>query len=172
MRIPWPAVAAAVGVAVLGVAGLVGGAMPQTSAGSSSSSTSGDPIVVSGAYIHPPVPPTDTAAAYFTIDNTTSKPDRLVSVESGAGADTALHAMAADGSMTVAANGVPVPAHGSVRFTPGGNHVMIEKVYGRLRVGQSVNLELDFANAGSLDISAEVVPLGTDSPTIPSGGHS
>lgn len=49
MRMPWPAAAA--GVAA---------------------------IVVSDAYVRPPVPPTDAAAAYFTVRNTTGEPDRLV----------------------------------------------------------------------------------------------
>jgi periplasmic copper chaperone A len=170
---PWPALAAGAVVALLGVGGLVGGAMPQgTPASSSSADASGAPIVVSGAYVHPPVAPTTTAAAYFTIDNTTSNADRLIGVESGAGADTVLHTTSADGSMMTSAGGVTVRAHGSIRFTPGGNHVMIEKVYGRLKVGQSVNLELDFAKAGSIDVTAKVVPLGTESPTVPTGGHS
>jgi copper(I)-binding protein len=168
--LPWTAVAGGVVVAALGAAGLIRGAVPQSAAagGVTASST---PIVISGAYVRAPVPPTQNAAAYFTVDNTTGTADRLLSVESGAGADTVLHTVAPNGSMVVDPNGAVIPAHGSLTLATGRGHVMIEKLAGTLKPGQHVDLELDFANAGSINITAPVVAVGAPAPT-PSGAPS
>jgi copper(I)-binding protein len=170
MRLPWPAVVGGVAVAALGATGLIRGAVPQAQGAGDTGSTTG-PIVVTGAYVRPNVPPTRNAAAYFTVYNTTDKPDRLLSVASGAGADSVLHTTADNGAMNVAPDGVAVPARASLTLSPGKGHVMIEQVAGVLKPGQHVNLELDFANAGAIDITATVVPFGQPAPT-PSGAPS
>jgi copper(I)-binding protein len=180
MRLPLTALGSGAIVAALGVAGLVRGAMPQSVAGGSSTPPPA-PIVVTGAYVRPPVPPNNTAAAYFTVYNTTGTADTLESVTSGAGAVSVLHTIGKDGQMHVTPNGLTIPAHGSVSLSTGTGHVMIEQLYGKLQTGQQVNLELDFANAGSLDVAAQVVPVGAPAPTgsagpssspSPSGAHS
>lgn len=163
MRLPWPSVAVGTLAAVLGCAGLVRAAVPQTLA--AGGGTSGSPsIVVTGAYVRQPAPPTDAAAAYFTVYNTTGSADRLLSVVSGAGATTVLHAEV-NGQMTVVADGVVIPAHGKLVLSTGGGHVMIENLYGDLQPGQDVNLELTFADAGPIDVSAPVIALGAPAPT-------
>lgn len=162
MRIPWPAALAGTLLAAVGVAGLIRGAMPPAAATAGSSASA--PIVVSNAYVRQPAPPTDSAAAYFTVYNTTAKADTLTEVTSGAGATSVLHATV-DGKMTAAANGVVIPAHGSLVLSTGEGHVMIEQLFGTLRPGQSVNLELIFANAGPIDVTAPVIALGAPAPT-------
>jgi hypothetical protein len=42
---------------------------------------------------------------------------------------------------------------------------MIEKLVGTLRPGQQVNLQLTFADAGVISVSAPVVALGAPAPT-------
>jgi len=42
---------------------------------------------------------------------------------------------------------------------------MIEKLFGPLKPGQSVNLALTFADAGTIDVSAPVIALGAPAPT-------
>ncbi len=162
MRIPWPAVLGATLVSALGVAGLIRGAVPHASAGGNSDSPA---IVVTNAYVRAPAPPTDAAAAYFTVFNTTAHADRLTSVSSGAGATAVLHATV-DGTMTAAPQGAVIPAHGSLVLSTGQGHVMIEHLFGRLRAGQNVNLELVFARAGPIDVSAPVIALGAAAPGL------
>jgi hypothetical protein len=165
-------------IAAVGAAGLVRGAMPQSHASTAAAPSAAGPIAVTGAYVVAPVPPTQTAAAYFTVYNTTGTPDRLTSVQTGAGALAELHTVAPDGTMSAAANGVVIPAHGSLTLSVGKGHVMIEQLFGKLEVGQTVNIELDFQNAGAIDVVAPVVPLGSSAPTgaaagpSPSGAHS
>ncbi|MDT4933978.1 MAG: periplasmic copper chaperone, partial [Pseudonocardiales bacterium] len=119
------------------------------------------PIVVTNAYVRPPVPPTDVAAAYFTVYNTTDREDRLIAVATGAGATSVLHTA----GMTAAANGAVIPAHGSLVLSTGHGHVMIEQLFGKLRPGQTVNLDLTFENAGSIPVTAQVIAPGAPAPT-------
>jgi copper(I)-binding protein len=160
MRIPWPAVLGGTLVAAVGAVGLIRGAVPVATAGSNLGSP---PIVVTNAYVRAPAPPTDAAAAYFTVYNTTAQDDTLRSVTSGAGATSVLHTIV-DGRMTAAASGAVIPAHGSLVLSTGKGHVMIEQLFGKLLPGQSVNLELVFVQAGPIDITAPVIALGAPAP--------
>ena len=167
MRIPLPAVVGAAVLALVGGAGLIRGAQPLPAGNVGTPSSA--PIVVSGAYVRAPAPPTDAAAAYFTVYNTTATPDRLQTVLSGAGAETVLHVQTANG-MVISSAGPVIPAHGSLVFKAGAGHVMIQKLYGTLKAGQSVSLELTFQHAGIVDVTAPVIALGAPVPT--SGGSS
>ncbi len=161
MRIPWSAAIGGVLVAAVGAAGLIRGAVPPAVASGGASPAA--PIVVSNAYVREPAPPTDAAAAYFTVYNTTGRADRLLSVTSGAGATSVLHATV-HGVMTAVANGVVIPAHGSLVLSTGKGHVMIEQLFGKLLPGQNVNLELTFADADPVEVTAPVIALGAPAP--------
>jgi copper(I)-binding protein len=149
----------AAAVAAVGFAGLIRGAVPQAVSGGLGGAAT-DPIVVSGAYVREPASP-DVAAAYFTVYNTTGTDDTLTSVASGAGQSAAV--MTED-AMRVSAAGLRIPAHSSVTLKPGKGHVMIEHLVGALRPGQYVNLELDFANAGPVTVSAPVIAINAEPP--------
>jgi copper(I)-binding protein len=168
MRTPWPAVAAGIAALVIGGAGVVRGSMPQATPAAPSASAAAAPIVVSNAYVRQPVRGSTTAAAYFTVYNTTATPDRLLSVSSGAGATAVLHAYV-HGRMTAARDGVAIPAHGSLTLSTGKGHVMIEQLFGPLTVGSSVDLQLTFSRAGTIDVTAPVIGLTAAPPT---GGPS
>jgi periplasmic copper chaperone A len=149
----------AAAVAAVGFAGLIRAALPQAVSGGLGGAAT-DPIVVSGAYVREPASP-DVAAAYFTVYNTTGTDDTLTSVASGAGQSAAV--MTED-AMRVSAAGLRIPAHSSVTLKPGKGHVMIEHLVGALRPGQYVNLELDFANAGPVTVSAPVIAINAEPP--------
>ena len=157
-----PSAFVAAAVAVVGFAGLIRGAVPQAVSGGLGGAAT-DPIVVSGAYVREPASP-DVAAAYFTVYNTTGTDDTLISVASGAGESAALMAEDASGGMQESAAGLRIPAHSSVTLKPGKGHVMIEHLVGTLRPGQYVNLELDFANAGPVNVSAPVIAINAEPP--------
>ena len=163
MQLPIPTVAAGLLLAAVGAAGLIRGAVPQTVASGGAANASA-PIVVSGAYVRPPVPPTQVAAAYFTAYNTTSRDDQLLSVSTGAGATAVLHTLV-NGVMTAVAGAVTIPAHSSLVLSTGTGHVMIGQLFGTLSPGQTVNLELSFANAGVVTVAAPVIAFGTPAPT-------
>jgi len=163
-RPPLSLLAAAV-VVLLGLAGLVRGAVPQSVAGTSASSGAdgASGLVAGGAYVREPANGV-TAAAYLTIYNPTGTADQLLSVTSGAGAQTSLHTEDANGNMSTM-TGLTVPAHGSLSLTPGKGHVMIEKLYGPIKAGQSVNLQLSFAHFGLLLVTAPVIGVTAAAPS-------
>ncbi|MDQ1742946.1 MAG: Copper chaperone PCu(A)C, partial [Pseudonocardiales bacterium] len=57
------------------------------------------------------------------------------------------------------------PAGGSVSLAPGKGHVMITKLYGPLKAGQSVNLQLSFDKAGQVLVTAPVIAVTAPAPT-------
>lgn len=162
-RPPAPVLAAGV-VAILGLLGLIRGAVPQA-VGGGLGGAAVDPIVVSGAYVREPASP-DVAAAYFTVYNTTGADDTLLSVNTGAG-DSASVMIEDPTGMRTAPGGLRIPAHSSVTLSPGKGHVMIEHLLGPLRPGQYVNLELTFANAGPINVAAPVIAIGAPAPGTP-----
>ena len=158
-------------IAAVGVLGLVRGAVPSAPAGEMASGmAAASPITVEGAYVREPASP-DVAAAYFTVYNTTGQPDTLISVTTGAGEQATLH-LDKGGTMTTADGGITVPAHGSVTLKAGTGHVMIQKLFGPLRAGQTVNIELTFAINGTVLVTAPVIGVlaPTPSVTAPAGG--
>lgn len=154
MRFAWPA-AAAVLVGAAGAAGLIRAALPVSSRAAAA------PIVISNAWVRPPAPPTRAAAAYFTVRNTTDRPDRLESVTSSVGAFAVLHTA----QMSVNKAGVLIPAHGRLVLSTGHGHVMIERIRTPLRPGSTVDLQLRFAHAGVVLATARVIALGAPDPT-------
>ncbi|MGX7678260.1 copper chaperone PCu(A)C [Jatrophihabitans sp. DSM 45814] len=162
IRPPLSLIAAALAV-LLGMAGLVRGSIPQTTA-SPAAPAPASSIVVGGAYVREPA--TDlNAAVYFTVYNTGDTPDVLTSVVTGAGAAASLHSETASGGMTITPAGLTIPAKSSVSLSPGKGHVMIEKLYGPLKPGQTVNLQLTFLHAGQILVTAPVIGLLAPAPT-------
>ena len=179
-RPPLPVLAAAV-VLLAGLIGVVRSALPQSTAASSAGTSTTSQsmagmdgmspnmaIEVIGAYLRQPANRIN-AAAYLTVFNTTSTPDTLVSVASGAGAQTSVHTETATGGMQDA-GGLTVPAHGSLALTPGKGHVMIEQLYGPVLAGQTVNLELTFSKAGVVVVAAHVIGVTAPAPGSSSTG--
>lgn len=147
------ALIAGLAVVALGVAGLVRGAVPQSS-GAPSEVTA--PIVVSDAWIAAPVPPTRSAAAYFTAYNSTNQPRTLLSVVTGAGESNVLHTA----GMAEESGGVVIPAHGRLVLSPGNGHVMITQLIGTLKAGQDVSMQLTFENLPPVAVTAKVYGPG------------
>jgi copper(I)-binding protein len=147
-------------VAVVGLAGLIRGAVPQAAAGGGTpSGPAVTPIVVTNAYVREPASP-DVAAAYFTISNTTDTDDTLIGVDSGAGKTTGLH----NSAMAEMTGGLRIPAHSSVTLSPGNGHVMIQDLLGPLQPGQTVNLQLTFAHNIPLIVEAPVIAINAPAP--------
>lgn len=116
-------------------------------------------LAVNNAYIREPANP-DEAAAYFTIANSGGADDTLTSVASSTG-HASLHTT--NGAKMVALSSAPVPAHGSLDSSPGGNHLMIENP-GPLKPGTSVRLTFSFAASAPITVSAPVIGIADPAP--------
>lgn len=99
---------------------------------------------------------TDAASVYLTVTNAGGADD-LMAVTTPAASSAVLHGTAADGAMTGGATGLAVPAGGSLRLRPGGNHLMLSGLRQPLTPGASIPLHLTFRRGGSIDTDATVV---------------
>jgi hypothetical protein len=168
-------VAAAVAV-LLGVGGLVAGARDQ--AGETAAAPGGAtaaPLTVNGttvgdltigqAYIRQPASP-DVAAAYLTVQNNGSTADTLSSAYCGAATTTTVHADAAAMVAGADAKSTPlqVPANATVSLTPAKGHIMLDKLTGTLRAGDTVSLLLHFDKAGQVLIDVPVISITAPAP--------
>lgn len=120
----------------------------------------GDPaIVVEGAVI--PAPAGGNGALYLRIVNEGDGGDRLVAVRTDAAASVELHETVAgdDGLARMEpVDDIEVDAGGSVTFAPAGLHVMLIDV-DPLEEGDVVDVELEFATTGVVEVEAVVVTV-------------
>ncbi|HVO89120.1 MAG TPA: copper chaperone PCu(A)C [Casimicrobiaceae bacterium] len=112
-----------------------------------------------------PPPGGRTAAAYLVIQNRSGTSDALLSVSTPAAAAVDIHEMAMEGNMMRmrAVPRLPLPAGATVKLEPGGYHVMLDGLKAPLRAGDKVPLRFTFQTAGTVDVTAEVVPIGSSS---------
>ncbi len=120
---------------------------------------------VTDAWVRLPAVPGRPAAGYFTLKATT--PARLTGVTSPA-ARVELHSMAmAGGVMHMAAMpSVAVAAGQTIRFAPGGDHLMLFDLPAGVAPGSPLVLTFTFAGGASQTVAAAVVPAGA-----PAAGH-
>ena len=113
-------------------------------------------------------------AGYLTIRNTGSAADTLVSVATSVAGRGEIHDMTmTDGVMRMRrlAEGIEIPAGGSVSLKPGGMHLMLMDLKGPLAEGGRVTVTLTFKSGASGDVVLPVRPIGAKSDDDHSG-HS
>jgi periplasmic copper chaperone A len=104
----------------------------------------------------------EVGSGYLTIQNKGAAPDRLT----GGSADFAtveVHQMSsANGvsQMRELKDGLAIPAHGSVGFSPGGYHLMFTHLTHPLTKGESVKATLNFEHAGPIEVEFGVMGVG------------
>ncbi|RSN56711.1 hypothetical protein DMH12_13790 [Streptomyces sp. WAC 04229] len=152
-----PALAALAVIGTLALAGCGG-------ADSGASGASGAELSVGAAYIPQPVS-ASMAAGFLTITNEGDSDDELTSVTSGAG-DVTVHETV-DGTMKEV-DRLKIPAHGQLVFRSGGNHLMFEKLKQQPKQGQTVTVELHFAQSDPVTVKVPVKAATYQ----PADGHS
>ena len=104
--------------------------------------------------------PGSPGVVYLVVGNPTGAADRVTAVR-GAGADSAQghRTMAMGNGMEgMAPVGVlPIPPHDSVRFAPGGLHIMVFGVPASLHAGDSASVTVAFRGAGEITHWARVI---------------
>ena len=103
------------------------------------------------------------SAAYMTIQNGSSKADRLISVVTSAAGVAEVHETYSQDNgmmgMRPVQGGLEIPANGSVSLKPGGYHIMLMNLKDQLKEGQTIKLSLKFASGKTIDIDAPVKPM-------------
>jgi copper(I)-binding protein len=119
----------------------------------------GQSIAVSDAWVRAPTGAGALTAAYFTISNSGGTADALLSVSSPAATMAMIHQTTTDSSGMSSmhpVSRVEIPAGGTVRFEPGGYHVMLEGLPADTAVGATIELDLTFEGAGKVTVTATV----------------
>jgi periplasmic copper chaperone A len=132
-------------------------------------------IKITGAYIPQPATPS-VAAAYFTVTETGSQGDVLLSATSIPTSQASLmqetESGANAGTMTDITGGLAIPANGAVDLGPGGYHLMLTNPASPLTAGGSVTLTLRFKHAGTVTLEVPVISLLSDALTSPTSTPS
>ncbi len=104
------------------------------------------------------VMPSRPAAGYFTLSNDTAAAQALVGAASPACGMLMLHqSISENGEDRMAmVKSIAIPAHGSVKFAPGGYHLMCMSPSPAVTPGHSVPVTLQFADGSTLQASFPV----------------
>lgn len=110
----------------------------------------------------------DVAAVRLTIRNGTDTDDVLLEASSTV-AEASVHrsAIDAEGRSTMKeVERLDIPAGETVRFQPGGLHVMLRGPSPALEIGDKVTVTFRFEKAGARSVDAEVVEPDADTDTM------
>lgn len=118
-------------------------------------------IVVSDAWMRATPPGASVAAGYLVIANGTSREDELLAVSTPAAARIEMHSSSVkDGIMRMRMlTSVRVAPRATVRFEPGGLHLMFIELRAPLVAGATVPVTLRFRRAGAVPVRLEVRAL-------------
>jgi copper(I)-binding protein len=128
-------------------------------------------IEISGPFTRATLPNAPVAGGFLTLTNTGSEDDRLVSATSAIARQTQIHEMAMEGDvmkMRELADGLVIPAGGSVELAPGGLHLMFMGLETAIAEGDKVAVTLNFEKAG--EVTIELV-AGASAADAPAHGH-
>lgn len=126
--------------------------------GLSAAASADQSIGVDGAWTRATPPGAANSATYVTLSNSGSEDREVVAARTDAAKKVELHTvLEEDGLMKMRqVTGIQVPAGGTVALKPGGYHIMMLGIHEQLREGESVDIEIEFANGETLSFSAPV----------------
>ena len=118
---------------------------------------------VEDAWVRLPAVSSRPGAAYFTVKGG-SDATSLLAISSPAAVRSELHEMKHEGGMMTMApiKDVAIPAGGTVKFEPGGKHVMLFDLSPEVRAGGKIPLRLAFANGKTIEVEAELRAPGQE----------
>jgi copper(I)-binding protein len=116
-------------------------------------------LEVTGAYMPEPLM-TDMAGGYFVVENHGTEDDRLTKVTSGIAGSVDMH-RTSDGQMQ-RVDSLPVPAGGELELSRGGNHLMFHDLTRKPAEGDTVRVQLHFAEHGTVTVKVPVKATNHD----------
>jgi copper(I)-binding protein len=105
----------------------------------------------SNAWVRATPPNAQVAGAFLSIENTSTKPDRLLSASTDVAAKVEIHEMKMDGElmqMRHLSDGLSIPAKQTVALKPGGIHLMLIAPKQPFAEGRKVAITPVFEKAG------------------------
>ena len=120
--------------------------------------SSQETMIINDAWVREVPPGSSVSAAYMTIQNKGSD-DKLIAISSDVSESAELHTSKVDDNGVASMEMVKVleiPSGNTVEFKPGGMHIMLIGLNESLVGKESIDLTLDFSEAGEMQI---VVPV-------------
>lgn len=118
-------------------------------------------------------PSAKVGGAYFTVTNTGTEPDILISANAVIADRAEFHSMTMDGDvMKMAKVDEPfvIKSGESITFEPGGLHLMLFDLKDGLNEGETFSGELKFEKAGPITVEFRVDKMGAKTPSKPKAG--
>ena len=109
-------------------------------------------------WVREPNPARPIGAAFMVLENTGDTPITVVGASSKAAEVVEIHEMSmSDGVMKMRMiESLEIPAHSSVKLEPGGYHLMLIRLTGELKDGDSVEIDLKLAGDQVVTVTAPV----------------
>lgn len=116
-------------------------------------------LEISSPWVRAMLPGQPAGGGYLTVINTGDEADRLVAASSPAAGRVEIHTMEVVDDVMVmrpVEGGLEIPAGGTVELKPGGLHLMFMEVAAPFADGDTVDVQLEFEKAGSVDATFAV----------------
>ncbi len=114
-----------------------------------------------------------SGAAYMTITNNGTAPDRVSCVSSDLSAHCQIHTMSMENGvmkMRPVEGGLEIKPGETVMLKPGGVHVMLIDLKQALAPGKMVEATLQFEKAGTVKVEFPIAAIGASAPGAAAGG--
>ena len=114
-------------------------------------------------------------AAYMTVTNKGTAPDRLNCVSDDASAQCQIHSMTMENGvmkMRPVEGGLEIKPGETVTLAPGGFHMMLLDLKAPLEQGKTLKATLKFDHAGTVDVEYPIAAIGAPAPGVAAGGGS
>ena len=124
-------------------------------------------LVISQAWSRATPGGAKVAGGFLTIENKGSAPDKLVKVIADIAGKAEVHEMAMDNGvmkMRLLDKGLVIDPGKTVKFAPGGYHLMLQELKGPFKQGDRVPVTLQFEKAGKVAVSLDVQGVGAQAP--------
>jgi periplasmic copper chaperone A len=108
-----------------------------------------------------------TGAAYMTITNDGTTPDRVNCASSDASAKCQIHSMTMDNGvmkMRPVEGGLEIKPGETVTLKPSGFHIMFVDLKNPLEQGKTVEVTLQFDKAGTVEVEFPIMAIGAAAP--------
>jgi len=112
-------------------------------------------------------------AAYMTITNKGTTPDRVSCASSNASAKCQIHSMTMDNGvmkMRPVEGGLEIKPGETIALKPSGFHIMLTNLKNPLEQGKTVEATLQFEKAGTVKVEFPIAAIGAVMPGMDHGG--
>lgn len=145
----------------------------ESPAGKEAAANAESRIAIAGPWSRETAQGQDAGGAFMTITNSGSGGDRLTGGSSPVAGEVQVHTVDMTGGimrMRQLANGLEIPAGGTVTLKPGSFHIMLMKLKRPLARDTTVPLTLQFERAGTVEVDLAVEPVGSQGPAATTKG--